>query len=139
MTEGNREPEAVAPNAAEREELRHQVDERERRADERDRVADERDRIADERDQIAHERDRIADVREWQLAEGRAPKPGDVPRWRREVIKRERQGLERALARVARRDAQLDRENAERKRTETEVEHETAQSKPTGDDFTRTT
>ena len=96
MTEGEREPEAVAPDAVSLEELHRQLD--------------ERDRIAHDREQIADERDRIADVREWQLAEGRAPEPGDVPRWRREVLKREREALERALARVRRRDARLDRE-----------------------------
>ena len=110
MTEGNREPEAIVPDAVSLEQLRRQLNERERHADERDRVADQRDRIADERDQIAQQRDRIEDGREWQLAEGRAPTPGDVPRWRREVLKREREALERALARVRRRDARLDRE-----------------------------
>ncbi len=139
MTEGNREQEAIAPDAASLEQLRRRLAERERRADERDRVANQRDRIADERDQIAHERNRIADVREWQLAEGRPPKPGDLPRWRREVLKREREALERHLAGVNRRDARLDRDSAERKRTEAAVEHEIARSKLKGDDPGRAT
>jgi hypothetical protein len=138
MTEANRKPEAVVADAASRDALRRQLDERERRAGERERVADQRDQIADQRDQIANERDRIADVREWQLAQAREPKPGDRPRRRREALKRERNALERAQAHVDRLIARLDRESAEGKRREAQVEHEIARRKLEGDNSGRT-
>ena len=68
-------------------ELLRELDERERHADERDRVAGQRDRLADEPDQIADERQRIADVREYQLSQARAPRPGDIQRRRREMLR----------------------------------------------------
>ncbi len=98
MTERDREPQASAPDAASVERVHGGLDERERRADERERAADERDRIADERDMIADERQRIADVRDYQLSQARAPRPGEIRPQRREMLKRARQLADRIRA-----------------------------------------
>jgi hypothetical protein len=55
------------------------------------------------------------------------------------VLKREREALERGLARVNRRDARLHRDTAERKRSEAEVEREIARSRLNGDNSSGTT
>ena len=128
MTERDREPRASAPNAASVERLRGYLDERERRADERDRVADRRDRIADERDQTEDERQRIADVREYQLSQPRAARPGDIQRQGGEMLKRARQASDRSQARNDRLVAGLARQHADRHRNEAQVPYEAARS-----------
>jgi hypothetical protein len=128
MTDGDREPEVSASNAASVERLRAYLDEGERRADERDQVADQRDLIAEGRDQIAAERARIADVREYQLSQARAPRPGEIHRQREEMLKRARQASDRGRARIDRLAAGLTREDADRQRNEADVAYETARS-----------
>lgn len=128
MTEGERESQASAANAASVDRLHGRLDERERLADERERVADERDRIADERDQIADERGRIADVRDYQLSQARAARPRDTQRQLQEILKRARQASERDSARIDRLGAELARQDANRQRNEAVIEYDTARS-----------
>ena len=138
MTEGNRKPQAVAPDGASVARLLGYFEERARRAAERDRVADERDLIADERNQLAAERARIADVREWQLSQARAPRPGDEQRGHRDMLKRARHATERIRARIDRLEAALAREDAGSQRKEAAVEYRTARSKLERDTSDRT-
>lgn len=128
MTKRDREPQESAPNAASVDRLHGRLGERERRADERERVADERDRIADERDQIADERARIADVRDYQLSQAWAPRPGEGQRQRQEILKRARQATDRSRARIDRLGAELARDDANRQRIEAGIEYATARS-----------
>jgi hypothetical protein len=125
MTQGNRDPEAAAPDAVSAERLRGLLEERAHRADERDRVADEREVIAEERDQLADERERIADVREWQQSQARAPRPGDMQRRRHEVLKRPRHANQRDRARIDRLEARLARDDAAQQLQADQLEYDT--------------
>ena len=138
MTERKREPEAGAPDGAGVERLRGHFEDRARRADERERVADRREAIADERDQLADERGRIADVREWQQSQARAPRPGDMQRRRRETLRQARRANERDRAGIDRLEAGLAREDTDRHRQAAKLDYETARSELEHDNTDRT-
>lgn len=104
----------------------------------REQVADERDQIADERDQTADERARIADVREYQLSQARAARPGDITRQQHEILKRARQASDRSRARMDRLGAELARLETNRQRNAAAIEYEEARSQLERGDSDRT-